>query len=138
MDRIIVETKLESLRRCLDRVRARCPADAAALAADLDAQDIVSLNLTRAVQLCVDLAAHLLSDSGQPVPDTMGGTFSALADAGMITESLALPLRRAVGFRDLAVHNYDAIDWAIVFAIATRHLSNFEDFARTVSAHCLR
>ncbi len=90
MDRIIIETKLESLRRCLERVRERCPTDAATLAADLDAQDIVSLNLTRAVQLCVDLAAHMLAASGQPVPDTMGGTFSALADAGMIPESIAV------------------------------------------------
>ena len=29
-----------------------------------------------------------------------------------------------------AVHNYSAIDWAIVHAIATRHLGDFEAFAR--------
>ena len=49
MDKQLVSSKLESLRLALARVRQRTPASAAALAADLDAQDIVSLNLQRAV-----------------------------------------------------------------------------------------
>jgi len=47
MDREIIEQKLESLRRCLQRIEAKCPAEAATLAADLDLQDISSLNLSR-------------------------------------------------------------------------------------------
>lgn len=137
MDRIVIERKLDSLRRCLDRVRERCPASAAALLADVDAQDILSLNLTRAVQLCVDLAAHMLVSAGRTTPDTMGGSFDALAQASIIPQELALNLRRAVGFRNLAVHNYDEIDWAIVFSIATRHLGDFETFARHVVKECL-
>ncbi|MDQ7001622.1 MAG: hypothetical protein Q9N02_02895, partial [Ghiorsea sp.] len=58
MDRLIVEEKLESLRRCLSRIVDKCPADAGSLANDMDLQDILTLNLTRAVQLSVDLAAH--------------------------------------------------------------------------------
>ncbi|MGS1013646.1 HepT-like ribonuclease domain-containing protein [Rhodanobacter sp. UC4450_H17] len=38
----------------------------------------------------------------------------------------------AVGFRNIAVHSYNAIDWAIVHAIATCHLGDFEDFARLI------
>lgn len=81
MDRLIVERKLDSLRRCLDRVRERCPADIAILAREPDLQDIVALNLSRAVQLCVDLALHALSSLGQPVPDTMGQAFDQLANS---------------------------------------------------------
>lgn len=72
MDRLIVSRKLDSLRRCLNRVRERCPADVATLAGDPDLQDIVVLNLSRAVQICVDLALHTLSSLRQPVPDTHG------------------------------------------------------------------
>ncbi|MHB1273889.1 MAG: type VII toxin-antitoxin system HepT family RNase toxin [Rhodanobacter sp.] len=130
MDRLIVARKLDSLRRCLNRVRERCPADVATLAGDADLQDIVVLNLSRAVQICVDLALHTLSSLGQPVPDTMGQAFDQLADAGRLPADLALRLKKAVGFRNIAVHNYSAIDWAIVHAIATRHLDDFEAFAR--------
>lgn len=132
MDRLIVAHKLDSLRRCLDRVHERCPADVETLAHDLDLQDIVVLNLSRAVQICVDLALHTLSSLGQPVPDTMGQAFDQLANAGNIPVELALRLKKAVGFRNIAVHNYSNIDWTIVHTIATRHLRDFEAFARAI------
>ena len=53
MDRGVVTARLESLRRCLLRLEERCPVDLATLLQDLDAQDIVSLDLTRAVQLAL-------------------------------------------------------------------------------------
>lgn len=137
MDRLILERKLDSLRRCLGRVRDRCPEDVAALTADVDAQDVLVLNLSRAVQICVDLAAHLLSSLDLPPPDTMGQAFERLRQAGLLDEDLALRLRKAVGFRDIAVHAYDTIDWAIVFSIATRQLVDFERFARVVVAYGL-
>ena len=52
MDQAIIDQKLESLRRCVLRLKERCPETPELLSEDLDAQDIVSLNLTRAIQLC--------------------------------------------------------------------------------------
>ena len=43
---------------------------------------------------------------------------------------LATRLRRAVGFRNIAVHNYEAIDWEIVWLLAGDPLRDFEAFAR--------
>jgi hypothetical protein len=39
MDREVVGQKLESLRRCLQRIKTKCPADAAILDVDIDLQD---------------------------------------------------------------------------------------------------
>ena len=135
MDQAVIDQKLESLRRCVARLEARCPESAAALAADLDAQDIVALNLTRAIQLCVDLAAHWLA--GQPdieAPHTMGQVFVLLAGAGKLDSALAGRLRKAVGFRNIAVHNYQAVNWEIVFRLCTEQLADFRDFAAAFSA----
>lgn len=44
MDRDVIEAKLESLRRCLQRLRDKLPVSAAELAHDPDLQDIVALN----------------------------------------------------------------------------------------------
>jgi len=134
MDREVIEQKLESLRRCLQRVAEKSPPDAATLAQDLDLQDIVSLNLTRAVQLCVDLGAHLIAGMEVALPDTMGQTFDVLAQAGVIPEHLARQLKKAVGFRNIAVHHYDAINWTIVHRIAVGHLSDFTEFARIITS----
>lgn len=86
MDRDVIEQKLESLRRCVQRIQAKCPAQADALVADFDLQDIVSLNLSRG------------------------------------------------GFRNIAVHNYEAINWHIVHSIAKDQLDEFAEFAKAVVA----
>jgi uncharacterized protein YutE (UPF0331/DUF86 family) len=132
MDREVIEEKLESLRRCLQRVSDKCPPDAQLLLRDADLQDIVALNLTRAVQLCVDIGAHLIAGTEVPPPDTMGQVFDALAEAGIIDRNLAMQLKKAVGFRNIAVHEYESIDWTIVHAIARQHLGEFSEFARAV------
>ena len=62
----------------------------------------------------------------------MGEVFSTLAAIGVISGALAARLRAAVGFRNIAVHNYDRVDWAVVFAISTRHLDDFRPFAAAV------
>lgn len=134
MDREVVEQKLESLRRCLQRIETKCPADADTLVTDFDLQDILSLNLSRAVQLCVDIGAHLISGMDSTPPDTMGQTFDILAQAGILDVVLAGSLKKAVGFRNIAVHNYEVINWHIVHSIVKNHLADFTAFAQVVSS----
>ncbi|HYN62077.1 MAG TPA: DUF86 domain-containing protein [Rubrivivax sp.] len=138
MDRDVIERKLESLRHCLQRIETKCPADAETLATDPDLQDIVALNLSRAVQVCVDIGAHVVSGMQLPPPDTMGQTFDLLAQAGVLTATLANRMKKAVGFRNIAVHSYEAINWHIVHSIASKHLTDFSDFAKSVSLKCLQ
>jgi uncharacterized protein YutE (UPF0331/DUF86 family) len=138
MDREVIEQKLESLRHCLQRIESRCPADAQTLATDPDLQDIVALNLSRAVQVCVDIGAHLISGMQVPPPDTMGQTFDLLARAGVLSAALASSLKKAVGFRNIAVHSYEAINWHIVHSIAKKHLADFSEFAEVVAIRCIQ
>lgn len=133
MDREVVEQKLESLRRCLLRIETKCPADAATLAADLDLQDIISLNLSRAVQISVDIGAHLIAGMEVPPPDTMGQTFDLLAQEGVLNSELASSLKKAVGFRNIAVHNYESINWDIVYSIVKYHLEDFSEYAKVIA-----
>ena len=41
-------------------------------------------------------------------------------------------MKKAVGFRNIAIHNYDAIDWHIVHSICQRNLDDFRDFAACI------
>ena len=132
MDREVVEQKLESLRRCVIRIQTKCPADALVLAADFDLQDIVSLNLSRAVQLSVDIGAHLIASMEVPPPGTMGQTFDLLAQQGVLGQELANRLKKSVGFRNIAVHNYESINWRIVHNIVKYHLGEFSEFAKAI------
>lgn len=134
MDREIIEEKLESLRRCLQRISNKCPPHPELLENDPDIQDIIVLNLTRAVQLCVDIGAHYISGMDVPTPETMGETFTILGTAGVIPDSLAMRLKKSVGFRNIAVHNYAKINWVIVHAIARDCLDDFAEFAKIIAS----
>jgi uncharacterized protein YutE (UPF0331/DUF86 family) len=133
MDREVIEQKLESLRRCVRRIEAKCPTDAETLAADIDLQDIISLNLSRAVQISVDIGAHLIAGMEVAPPDTMGQTFDLLAQEGVLNNELASSLKKAVGFRNIAVHNYKSINWDMVHSIVKYHLADFSAFAKAVA-----
>lgn len=134
MDRELIAEKLESLRRCVARIKAKCPATVAALVADPDVQDIVAINLQRAIQLCVDIGAHLIAESEAPAPVTMGETFEGLVAAKVIPAALGERLRKAVGLRNIAA----AIDWAIVHAVCTKRLADFSEFAQAISGRLSR
>lgn len=131
----VILNKLESLRRCVSRVEEKTPADVTELIDDLDRQDIIVLNIERAVQLCVDIGLQIIGEKNLPVPDTMSETFRVLAKEQVLDATNAENLARAVGFRNIAVHAYQEIDWNIVFAIITRHLEDFRIFARSILAY---
>jgi uncharacterized protein YutE (UPF0331/DUF86 family) len=71
MDRGLIEEKLESLRRCIQRVASKRPDTVTELRDNWDLQDIIAPNLTWAVQLSVDIAAHITAEGNQPSPGTM-------------------------------------------------------------------
>ena len=74
----IIYSKIESLGRCVDRVKSKTPDNRHDLTDDLDRQDIIVLNLERAVQLSVDIAAHLVAELQQPAPMSMAEGFGML------------------------------------------------------------
>ena len=133
MDRELIEAKLEALRQFVERIRSKTPATVDGLAGDADLQDIISVNLERAVQVCVDIAAHIIAESDEPPPTTMGASFDALHRLGVVPAEMALQMKRAVGFRNISVHAYQSVDWALVYEIITTRLDDFRRFAAAVA-----
>ena len=135
MDQRVINQKMESLRTCINRIEAKRPADASALESDVDLQDILSVNLERAVQLCVDIGAHIIASAEEEAPDTMGETFEILSKMKILKPDTAKVMKSAVGFRNIAVHNYEKINWSIVYNICTQQITDFKQFAREITTH---
>jgi uncharacterized protein YutE (UPF0331/DUF86 family) len=66
VDKALIINKLESLMRCVRRIEAKRPNSIETLCQDIDIQDILVLNIERAVQLCVDICIHWISSLGRP------------------------------------------------------------------------
>ncbi|MDQ7002736.1 MAG: DUF86 domain-containing protein [Ghiorsea sp.] len=43
-------------------------------------------------------------------------------------------MRKSVGFRNIAVHQYETIDWQVMHAICKHHVGDFLAFAKAVYA----
>ncbi|NOQ50938.1 MAG: DUF86 domain-containing protein [Desulfuromonadaceae bacterium] len=134
MASLILLSKLDSLQRCLSRISTKTPGHADILQQDLDLQDIIAINLERAVQICVDIAAHIIAVKNVPAPATMAESFDRLFDLKVISKKTAGQMKNAVGFRNISVHEYQKIDWLIVYRIITEHNEDFKDFARQIMA----
>ncbi len=63
----------------------------------------------------------------------MAETFDQLERAGVISADLAVRMKRAVGFRNIAVHSYQQINWSMVFSILTTRLDDFRSFAASIA-----
>ena len=132
MDKEVLETKLEALIRCVHRIKDQNISTLEELEKNLDKQEIIILNLQRAVQICVDIGNHILLDYKTPTPSTMADTFKYLAENKLITDKNAQDLAHAVGFRNIAVHQYEKIDCNIILSIINNHLDDFKIFAEAM------
>lgn len=132
MNSIVIKAKLESLRRCLDRITSKKPESLDQLLEDIDMQDILALNLERSIQLCVDIANHILSTTDDSPAMSMAESFERLSEKEIISKELAGNLRRAVGFRNLSVHAYDKIDWNLVWKNIESDLKDLVQFVKII------
>jgi uncharacterized protein YutE (UPF0331/DUF86 family) len=130
----VVMRKLDTVNRCLARVMENTPSSLEILLEDYTCQDVIVLNLERAVQACVDIGVHIASLKNDPMPDSMKGAFDTLRRMKIIDAATAESLKGAVGFRNTAVHAYQDINYGIVWSICTKHLDDFRAFARQVMA----
>lgn len=132
MDKVLLQKKLEMLVRCIERIKSQNVSSLEELESNLDKQEIIILNLQRAVQICIDIGNHILLDYSV-TPTTMADTFKSMAEKGIISASNAANLAKAVAFRNIAVHQYDTLDNKIIFDIINNHLVDFPDFAASIA-----
>ena len=133
-DRDVVLAKVATVQKCLRRIRETTGLEPQSLD-DIDKEDIFVLNLQRAVQAVIDLATHIVASEGLGLSDTVKGNFKLLEDAAIISQELARKMESMVGFRNIAMHDYKAIDKGILKSILVNNLKDLEDFCTTVLLH---
>ncbi len=127
VDQDLLLEKINQIQNCLKRIHDSTGLQKSNLD-NFDTQDIFVLNLQRAVQSTIDLAAHIVADENLGLPENLRDHFQLLANAKIISLPLAENLKKMVGFRNIAVHDYSAINPDILKAILQNHLVDFEEF----------
>ena len=131
VERDVVLAKAAAVDTCLQRIADVRGPERAGTMRPIDVEEIVVLNLQRACQAVIDLAAHVVAPEGYGLPVDLGEAFTLLEKHAVIEGALARRMRAMVGFRNVAVHQYQAVDPAIV----EDHLDDLRSFASRILDH---
>ena len=131
VDKDILLAKVGNIQTYLKRIQTVTRGSEDSLE-NIDTQDIFVLNLQRAIQSAIDLAAHIIADEGLGLPESLKENFILLNKADILSTDLTKKMTAMVGFRNIAVHDYQNIDSNILKSIFKKHLIDFELFYKEI------
>ncbi len=134
IDPDIIYAKVGTIHKCLERIRQVTQLEPSRLN-DIDVQDIFVLNLQKAIQAAIDLAAHVIAVEGLGLPTTLRENFTLLQRANILSPDISSQMTSMVGFRNLAVHEYEVLDVEVLRSILQHHLSDLEAYSRMILIH---
>ena len=91
--------------------------------------DAFTLNIERSCQAAIDLAIHVCSVYHLGVPQTSADAFRILEKSHMLSKETAKAMVSMVGFRNIAIHEYQQIDLAVLRFIVREGWLSFVRFA---------
>jgi uncharacterized protein YutE (UPF0331/DUF86 family) len=131
MENDIVLNKSNIIERCIRRINEVYEDDPENLK-DFTKQDSIILNIQRACEACIDLAMHIISDKKLGLPQSTRDAFDLLEQERIIDSNMAKRLKMMVGFRNIAVHEYQKLNLVIVQKILENHLKDLSDFSQLI------
>lgn len=134
VDRALLLRKLADLQQYHSQLSEYRALSVGEYARDWRVQRIVDRTLQLAIEVCVDIGAHAISDHQLRPPGTYAETFEILREARMVEPALCASLVRMARFRNLLVHEYVRIDPELVVRILRENLEDFEAFRRAAIA----
>lgn len=128
----VLLNKAATIERCVARAREEYSSDPDGFADNPTRQDAAILNIHRACEAALDIGQHLIRREKLGVPQSARDVFSLLAAAGWIEADLADALKRMVGFRNIAVHDYQSLQLPIAINVIALHLDEFLRFSAAI------
>ncbi|MBU5340612.1 type VII toxin-antitoxin system HepT family RNase toxin [Caldifermentibacillus hisashii] len=131
MESDVVLNKIHIIERCLNRIHEEYANNPENLV-NFTKQDSIILNLQRACEASIDLAMHVVAEKKLGLPQTSRDAFLLLETEGIIPVSLSKRMQRMVGFKNIAVHDYQEINLSILQKIIENHLDDFLQFTKAI------
>lgn len=131
--RDVVAQKIARASAWLTDAERRVLTDKEQFLSHAETRDLAMFHLFLAIQECIDLAMHWVSDDGLPPADDYGSAFDVLRENGRIAPPLAAAMRSAVGLRNLIAHGYAQIDSVRVYTEAKAGIPFIRQFLDEVA-----
>lgn len=128
----VLLNKAASIERSVMRAKEEYAHDPSTFATNFSRQDAAILNIQRACEAALDMGQHLIRRERLGIPQSARDVFTLLAKSGWVPDELADSLKRMAGFRNIAVHDDQALQLPVTVRIITHHLDEFLSYSQTL------
>jgi uncharacterized protein YutE (UPF0331/DUF86 family) len=132
LDKLLIGRKLAQVDSYLAQIGEYSKISRAAYERDWKTQRIVERTLQILIEMCIDIANHIISDRGFRLPTAYADTFQVLMENRVIDKRLFGKMERMAKFRNVVVHQYERIDPTIVVSILHKNLPDFKRFKKAI------
>lgn len=128
----VLYNKKSIIERCLIRIKEVYDNNPENLN-DYTKQDSIILNIQRAVEACIDISMYIVSKEKLGIPQNSRDAFEVMNHNGLISDDLLKEIKGMIGFRNIAVHNYQKLNLNVIQRVIEEHLGDFEEFLYEVN-----
>lgn len=128
----VLLSKAESIERCVRRVREEYVGHEDELEENFTRQDAILLNLQRACEACIDMANRMIRLHRLGYPKESKESFAILLRAKVLDRASSMTMQAMVGFRNVAVHQYQELDLTKVRQIIEHRLDDLLAFSKAM------
>ncbi len=132
VDRDVILAKTGAVKKYLKRIKNVSNITLQVFLDDINVQDIILFNIQLAVQNCIDIAAHIISTEDMGIPGSTNEMFYFLEENNFINNLLTEKMVKAVGFRNLIVHEYGKLDLKRAYKISQNDINDLDDFLKEI------
>ena len=128
----VLARKAKVIERCVGRAREEYALAEGLFLSNYSRQDAAILNIQRACEAALDMAQRVISTQKWGLAEFSKDLFGVLQRHAVIDEKMTITLSHMVGFRNLAVHDYEDLDMKIVESIIKNDASDLLAFSELV------
>ncbi|MZQ75499.1 MAG: DUF86 domain-containing protein [Peptoclostridium sp.] len=131
MNKDVLYNKMSIVERCISRINEVYEDNSENLK-DYTKQDSIILNIQRAIEAIIDIAMYVVSEKKLGIPQNSRDAFETLAENGIIDEGILKKIKGMIGFRNIAVHNYQKLNLEILEKVIENNVSDFDEFIKAI------
>lgn len=127
-----IENKISAIRKYLVILGGYKKHSRGEIEEDVTIRGAVERYLYLVAQSVIDLAEAVIALKGFRKPTTMSENFYILEEQNVIKPALGEKMIGLVGFRNVIAHDYEKVNYDIVFDVLQNRLNDIEEFISAV------
>lgn len=135
VDPAVIRRKLSLIASNLVALEPIAGIDPARYTAEIFTRKGTERLLQELIEAALDLNMHLLAQEGRKLPDDYYQSFILLGAHGILSKELAAALAPSAGLRNRLVHEYEAIDDAVIIKAVRLAQELYPQYVAAIESH---